>query len=176
MDQASASPAASYARNPAAPRTSSSCSQSADRARTVGPLPARSGPQSGLHSEPVHIAPRSSSSALRRFEAKGHRLPDFYSGATGIPGCFSEGLLLRRSQIRTKYWRHGCATASGTHSLSTVLSTNSCSIPSGRNFLAKCARDAIISGTSDTSSHFGWSPPRVQSEYRLFFAHTFRSV
>ena len=61
------------------------------------PPPARSDPQPEPHSEPVHIAPRSSSPALRRFEAKGHPLPDFYSGATGIPGRFSEGLLLRRS-------------------------------------------------------------------------------
>src|SRR5271156_1683762 len=34
--------------------------------------------------------------ALCRFEAKGYPLPDFYSGATGTPGRFSEGLLLRR--------------------------------------------------------------------------------
>src|SRR6202521_2528107 len=31
-------------------------------------------------------------------KAKGYWLPDFYSGATGIPGRFSEGLLLRRLQ------------------------------------------------------------------------------
>src|SRR5271167_3890589 len=99
MDQASASPVASYARNPAAPRTSSSCSRSVDQSRTAGPPPARSAPQSGLHSEPVHIAPRSSSPALRQFEAKGHLLLDFYSGATGLPGRFSEGLLLRRLHV-----------------------------------------------------------------------------
>src|SRR5450759_3691727 len=64
MDQASALPAASCARNPAVPRTSSSCSQSADQSQTGGPPPARSGPQSGLHSEPVRIAPRPSSPAL----------------------------------------------------------------------------------------------------------------
>jgi hypothetical protein len=29
---------------------------------------------------------------------KGHLLPDFYSGATGLPGRFSEGFLLRRLQ------------------------------------------------------------------------------
>src|SRR5208282_5605247 len=97
MDQASASPAASCARIQAAPKTSSSCSRSVDQSRTAGPPPARSAPQSGPHSEPVHIAPRSSSPALRRFEAKGHPLPDFYSGATGKPGRFSEGLLLRPS-------------------------------------------------------------------------------
>ena len=30
--------------------------------------------------------------------AKGYLLPDFYSGATGHPGRFSEGFLLRRLQ------------------------------------------------------------------------------
>jgi hypothetical protein len=29
-------------------------------------------------------------------KAKGYLLPDFYSGATGLPGRFSEGLSLRR--------------------------------------------------------------------------------
>jgi hypothetical protein len=32
-------------------------------------------------------------------KAKGYLLPDFYSGAAGIPGRFSEGLLLRRLQM-----------------------------------------------------------------------------
>src|ERR1035437_4291490 len=98
MDQASASPAASCARNPAVPRTSSSCSQFADQSQTGGPPPARSGPQSEPHSEPVRIAPRPSSPALCKSDAKGNLLPDYYSGATGIPGHFSEGLLLRRFQ------------------------------------------------------------------------------
>ena len=31
---------------------------------------------------------------------KGHLLPVFYSGATGLPGRFSEGFSLRRSQAR----------------------------------------------------------------------------
>src|SRR5690349_11693958 len=98
MDQASASPAASYARNPAALRTSSSCSQSADRAQTAAPPLARSSPQSEPHSEPVRIAPRPSSPTLCQSNAKGYLLPDFYSGcATGISGRFTEGLLLRRS-------------------------------------------------------------------------------
>src|ERR1700722_2684657 len=98
MDQASALPAPSCAHNPAAPRTSSSCSQSADRARTVAPPLARSGPQSEPHTEPVRIAPRPSSPTLCQSNAKGYLLPDFYSGcATGISGLFTEGLLLRRS-------------------------------------------------------------------------------
>jgi hypothetical protein len=33
-------------------------------------------------------------------KAKGYLLPDFYSGATGLPGRFSEGLLLRRLDPR----------------------------------------------------------------------------
>src|SRR5665647_986821 len=98
MDQASASPAASCAHNPAAPRTSSSCSQSADQSQTVGPPPARSSPRSEPHSEPVHIVPRPSSSALCQSDAKGYLLPDFYSGcAPRISGRLTEGLLLWRS-------------------------------------------------------------------------------
>src|SRR5450830_1258614 len=37
--------------------------------------------------------------ALCKSDAKGNLLPDYYSGATGIPGRFSEGLLLRRFQL-----------------------------------------------------------------------------
>jgi hypothetical protein len=33
-------------------------------------------------------------------KAKGYLLLDFYSGATGLPGRFDEGLLLRRLEIR----------------------------------------------------------------------------
>src|SRR5450830_388448 len=100
MDQASASPAASCAHNPAAPRTLPSWQPSEDQARTVGPPPARSSPRSEPHSEPVHIVPRPSSPALCQSDAKGYLLPDFYSGcATGIPGRLTEGLLLWRSQL-----------------------------------------------------------------------------
>src|ERR1035437_5841605 len=99
MDQASASPAASCAHNPAAPRTLPSWQPSEDQARTVGPPPARSSPRSEPHSETVHIVPRPSSPALCQSDAKGYLLPDFYSGcATGIPGRLTEGLLLWRSQ------------------------------------------------------------------------------
>src|ERR1700736_3049499 len=96
MDQASAWPAASCARNPAAPRTSPSWRLSEGQSQIV--VPPRDGlaPQFGPHSEPVHIAPRPSSPALCRSDAKGYLLPDFCSGATEIPGRFSEGLLLRR--------------------------------------------------------------------------------
>src|SRR5450756_3182862 len=99
MDQASASPAASCADNPAAPRTLPSWQPFEDQAQTVGPPPARSSPRSEPHSEPVHIVPRPSSPALCQSDAKGYLLPDYYSGATGIPGRFSEGLLLRRLEI-----------------------------------------------------------------------------
>src|SRR5438552_10949989 len=61
MDQASASSAASCARNPVAPKTSSSCSRSADRSQTGAPPPARSGPQSEPHAEPSNRDPSPSS-------------------------------------------------------------------------------------------------------------------
>src|SRR5664280_265453 len=99
MDQASASPVASCAHNPAAPRTLPSWLPSEGQARTVVPSRDGSAPQSVPHSEPVHIVPRPSSPALCQSDAKGYLLPDYYSGATGIPGRFSEGLLLRRLQI-----------------------------------------------------------------------------
>src|ERR1035441_2845918 len=100
MDQASASPAASCAHNPAAPRTLPSWQPSEDQARTVGPPPARSSPRSEPHSEPVHIVPRPSSPALCQSDAKGYLLPDFYSGcAIGISGRLTEGLLLWRSHL-----------------------------------------------------------------------------
>src|SRR5271167_227321 len=99
MDQASVLPAASCARNPAALRTSSSCSRSADQSQTAAPPPARSAPQSEPHAVPSNRDPRPSSLALCRIEGKGYLLPDFYSGATGRPGRFSEGLLLRRLHL-----------------------------------------------------------------------------
>src|ERR1035437_9948445 len=101
MDQASASPVASCAHNPAAPRTLPSWLPSEGQARTVVPSRDGSAPQSVPHSEPVHIVPRPSSPALCQSDAKGYLLPDYYSGATGIPGRFSEGLLLRRLQVRS---------------------------------------------------------------------------
>src|SRR5450756_1758332 len=99
MDQASASPVASCAHNPAAPRTLPSWLPSEGQARTVVPSRDGSAPQSVPHSEPVHIVPRPSSPALCQSDAKGYLLPDYYSGATGIPGRFSEGLLLRRLEL-----------------------------------------------------------------------------
>src|SRR5664280_1288664 len=104
MDRASASPAASCAHNPAAPRTLPSWKLFEDQAQTVGPPPARSSPRSEPHSEPVHIVPRPSSSALCQSDAKGYLLPDFYSGcAPRISGRLTEGLLLWRSQGSDKW-------------------------------------------------------------------------
>src|SRR5947207_1118775 len=37
-------------------------------------------------------------------KAKGYLLPDFYSGATGLPGRFSEGLSLRRLHPAKNYY------------------------------------------------------------------------
>src|SRR3979411_1435228 len=102
MDQASAWLAASCARSPAVPKTSPSWRLSEDQSQIV--VPPRDGlaPQSEPHSEPVHIAPRPSSPALCQSNAKGYLLPAFYSAcATGIPGRFSEGLLLRRVHTRS---------------------------------------------------------------------------
>jgi len=56
--------------------------RSKDRAKAIAALDAA----------PSNRDPRPSSLALCRIEG----LPDFYSGATGLPGRFSEGLLLRR--------------------------------------------------------------------------------
>src|SRR5262245_61787459 len=100
MDQASASPEASCAHNPVAPRTSSSCSRSVDRSRTGGPPHARSGPQCEPHAAPSNRDSRPSSPAPCRLKAKGYLLPEFYSGATGRSGRFNEGLLLRRLHLR----------------------------------------------------------------------------
>src|SRR5262249_53715738 len=99
MDQASASPEASCAHNPVAPRTSSSCSRSVDRSRTGGPPHARSGPQCEPHAAPSNRDSRPSSPAPCRLKAKGYLLPEFYSGATGRSGRFNEGLLLRRLHL-----------------------------------------------------------------------------
>src|SRR5262249_34398561 len=103
MDQASASPEASCAHNPVAPRTSSSCSRSVDRSRTGGPPHARSGPQCEPHAAPSNRDSRPSSPAPCRLKAKGYLLPEFYSGATGRSGRFNEGLLLRRLQARPEF-------------------------------------------------------------------------
>src|SRR5271163_507800 len=85
MDQASASPAASCARNPAAPKTSSSCSQSVDRSRTDAPLPARSDPQSEPHAAPSNRDPRPSSPRPLPIRGKGLSANLLFVSGT-IPG------------------------------------------------------------------------------------------
>src|SRR5271166_2258379 len=57
-------------------------------------------PERGRHRR-LPSSPRSTTfiPALCLSNAKDHLLPDFYSGATGISGRFSEGLLLRRLQL-----------------------------------------------------------------------------
>ena len=79
--------------------TPSSWLPSAGRSRTVAPPRDGSTPRSAPHSEPVHRAPRPSSPALCQ-SAKSYPLPDFYSGATGQSGRFTEGFCLRRLQAR----------------------------------------------------------------------------
>jgi len=79
-----------------------------DRAR-VDSKPSRpprdgSTPRSEPRSERAHKAPRPSSPALCRPNAKGYLLPDFCSGAPGISGRFNEGLLLRR--LHLGFWLH----------------------------------------------------------------------
>src|SRR3954468_22089867 len=64
MDQASALLAASCERNPAVPRTSSSCSRFEDRSQTGALPPARLDPQSAPHVAPSNRDPRPSSPAL----------------------------------------------------------------------------------------------------------------
>src|SRR3979409_1150515 len=99
MDQASASPAASCACNPAEPRTSSSCSRSAGQSQTAAPPPPRSDPQCEPHAVPSNSRPRPSSPALCRLKAK--RLPaaGFLLRRDRESGRFSEGLLVRPLQI-----------------------------------------------------------------------------
>src|SRR4051794_10330556 len=64
MDQASALLAASCERNPAAPRTSSSCSRFEDQSQTGALPPARLDPQSAPRAAPSSRDPRPSSPAL----------------------------------------------------------------------------------------------------------------
>ena len=87
----SASPAASCARNPAAPRTSSSCSQSADQSRTGALPPARSVPQFEPHAAPsieIHVL-HPSPSANRRQKAICCWI--FTPAQPGYPVASSEG-------------------------------------------------------------------------------------
>jgi NAD(P)-dependent dehydrogenase (short-subunit alcohol dehydrogenase family) len=46
----------------------------------------------------VGVGPGNGAALARRFAAGGYLLLDFHSGATEMPGSFTEGLFLRRSQ------------------------------------------------------------------------------
>src|SRR5271156_5471875 len=122
MDQASVLPAASCARNPAALRTSSSCSRSADQSQTAAPPPARSAPQSEPHPylqieiHVLHPSPSAESRAkaicCRIFtpaqpEGPAASVRDYCSGAystraaAATPGAFAwEGRPILRPALR----------------------------------------------------------------------------
>src|SRR5208282_66622 len=107
MDQALASPVASYARNPAAPRTSSFWLPSEGQSQTVAPPRDGSAPRSGPHSEPVHIAPRPSSPALCQSRHKGLSAGFLLRLRYRNIRPLTEGLLLRRFHDRR--WPATCA-------------------------------------------------------------------
>src|SRR3954451_6631733 len=94
MDQASASSAASCAHSPVAPRTSSSCSRSADRSQTGVPLPARSGPQSEPHAAPSNkhpspSPPPSTDSRLRAISCRSFTAAQPHNPAASLMYYFS---------------------------------------------------------------------------------------
>src|SRR5205823_7871092 len=98
MDRSDA-PVAGSAGNPAEPRTTTSWLPYAGRSQTAAQLPVDSDPRSEPRNEPAHRAPPPSSPPSAT-KPKGYLLPQVYSGATGQPGHFSEGFLLRRLQPR----------------------------------------------------------------------------
>src|SRR5271170_805502 len=102
MPPASAAPAACPADTPAAPRTPASSPPCAGRSRIVAPLPAGSAPPRTPLVALVRIAPRLSSLRLQPSSAEDYLLPDFYSGAAGLSGRFSEGFFHRRLQSSDK--------------------------------------------------------------------------
>src|SRR5271156_1501360 len=99
MHPASVAPAACPADTPAAPKTPASSPPCAGRSRIVAPLPAGSAPPRTPLVAPVRIAPRLSSLRLQPSGAEDYLLPDFYSGAAGLSGRFSEGFFHRRLHI-----------------------------------------------------------------------------
>src|SRR5271163_3859187 len=100
MHPASVAPAACPADTPAAPKTPASSPPCAGRSRIVAPLPAGSAPPRTPLVAPVRIAPRLSSLRLQPSGAEDYLLPDFYSGAAGLSGRFSEGFFHRRLHQR----------------------------------------------------------------------------
>src|SRR5208337_1691502 len=117
MDQALASPVASYARNPAAPRTSSFWLPSEGQSQTVAPPRDGSAPRSGPHSEPVHIAPRPSSPALCQSRHKGLSAGFLLRLRYRNIRPLTEGLLLRRFHKA----KHARLRMSAKHGLTVVV-------------------------------------------------------
>src|SRR5439155_13846123 len=108
MDQASASSAASCARNPVAPRTSSSCSRSADRSQTGVPLPARSGPQSEPHAEPSNrdpspSSPPSANSRLRAISCRSFTPAQPHNPAASLRDYCSGAYIERSEELPAGY-------------------------------------------------------------------------
>src|ERR1017187_7608661 len=104
MDPASAAPVAGSAGIPAAPRTPASSLPSAGRSRTAAPPPAGSSPPLPPRAAPARTVPRLSSLRPLPILAEDLLMPDFCSGAAGLPGRFTEGFSLRRSQRAITAW------------------------------------------------------------------------
>src|ERR1700730_5035164 len=98
MGRALASPAASIADSPAAPRTPTSCRQSSDQHRTAVPPPACLNPQSEPHVVPSRRVPRPSSLALARVRQRLSHCRIFTPAQPNHSVASSEGFLLRRLQ------------------------------------------------------------------------------
>src|SRR5579863_8600656 len=96
MGRALASPAASTADNPAAPRTPASCQRSSDQSQSAALLPACLVPQSGPHVVPLRIVPRLSSLALARIRQRLSNCRIFTPAQPTHSVASSEGFLLRR--------------------------------------------------------------------------------
>src|ERR1700726_3037927 len=99
MGRALASPAASTADSPAAPRTPTSCRQSSDQHRTAVPPPACLNPQSEPHVVPSRRVPRPSSLALARVRQRLSHCRIFTPAQPNHSVASSEGFLLRRLHI-----------------------------------------------------------------------------
>src|SRR5450755_2015333 len=86
MDPASAAPVAGSAGIPGAPRTPASSPPSAGRSQTAAPPPAGSSPPHTPLAALARTVPRLSSLRPLPILAEDLLLPDFRSGAAGLPG------------------------------------------------------------------------------------------
>src|SRR5579864_8346822 len=98
MGRASASPAASIADSPAAPRTPTSCRQFSDQHRTAVPPLACLIPRSEPHVVPSRRVPRPSSLAPARIRQRLSDCRIFTPAQPNHSVASSEGFLLRRLQ------------------------------------------------------------------------------